>query len=163
MGDLFVGAVLGECDRRRRRTSLEGILPRTTVAMTHWGYRDSRRRTRRPLGERYIDSTFLPHHPGNSSMDEDSLHRFTIIAIGLLIIFTPVAILAITVGFFFLTEDLRVGDVTLLEFLEVYILDLAVFALAAYVIYRLALKLIDEQLPESLDQLDTSSTDDEEE
>jgi len=83
-----------------------------------------------------------------------SRDRVVVLAIGLLVILAPALLLALTVGFLVLTGDLLLGRLTLLEFLELYIIDLVLFAVAGYGIYRLTLWTVGNRLPESLDTLD---------
>lgn len=91
----------------------------------------------------------------------ESYHRFVVIAISILVIFTPIVILGLTIGFLLLTEDLRLGRLSLLEYLELYIIDLIVVSAVAYGIYRLTLRLVEDQLPASLDAIDSADEGDE--
>jgi len=57
-----------------------------------------------------------------------------------------------------LTGDLLLGRLTLLEFLELYIIDLVLFAVAGYGVYRLTLWTVENRLPESLDTPESHDT-----
>ena len=88
-----------------------------------------------------------------------SCHRTVLLAIGLLVLFTPVLLLVITLWFLSLTGDLLLGKITLLELLELYVLDLLLVAGIAFAIYRLMVRLVEHQLPASLDALETDGAD----
>jgi|SRR6056297_1089447 len=78
---------------------------------------------------------------------DDIPNRILLLAIGVLVVVAPVAILLITLGFLVLAEDLVLGRITLIEFLELYLLDLGLFVAFAYGLYRLTLALVERQLP----------------
>lgn len=86
-----------------------------------------------------------------------------VIAIGFLVLLAPVVIIAMTVGLLVYTGDLILQGVTPLVFLELYLIEIAVFAAFTYVIYRLTKVLVVHQLPASLSALEQESTDDDEE
>jgi hypothetical protein len=88
-----------------------------------------------------------------------SRDRVVVLAIALLVILAPALVLALTVGFLVFTGDLVLGRVTLLEFLELYIIDLVLIAGVGYAVYRLTLWLVENRLPESLDVLEEDATD----
>ncbi len=81
----------------------------------------------------------------------DSRDRLIPIVIGLVVLFAPVLILALTIEVLILTGDLVLGELTLLALLELYLLDLAVFVVLAYVIYRLTLWLVEHRSLDSAD------------
>lgn len=83
----------------------------------------------------------------------DSRDRLIPIVIGLVVLFAPVLILALTLEVLILTGDLVLGELTLLALLELYLLDLAVFVVLAYVIYRLTLWLVEHRSLDSPDEL----------
>jgi len=89
----------------------------------------------------------------------DSRDRVVVLAIALLVILAPALVLALTVGFLVLSGDLVLGRITLLEFLELYTIDLVLIAGVGYAIYRLTLWLVENRLPESLDVLEEDATD----
>lgn len=84
----------------------------------------------------------------------DLYNRTVVLAIGLLVVLAPMVIIFFTLSFLSLTGDLVVGRLTLLEFLELYVLDLVLFGAFAYGLYRLTLRLIGTELPASLDALE---------
>ncbi|MCU4717393.1 hypothetical protein [Halapricum hydrolyticum] len=85
----------------------------------------------------------------------DPRDRLVPVAIGLVVLFAPVLILALTIEVLVLTGDLVVEDLTLLTLLELYLIDLVAFAVLAYVIYRLALWLVAHRHLEPTDQSDS--------
>ncbi|MFC7154224.1 hypothetical protein ACFQPA_01985 [Halomarina halobia] len=88
----------------------------------------------------------------------EAVRRGKTIAILLLVIFAPVVILSITLGFLLVAEGLVLSELSLLEILELYLLDLALFVGAAYLLYRLTLLSVERRLPEAAD--DPDRTDD---
>lgn len=88
----------------------------------------------------------------------DSRERLVLFAIGLLILLGPVLILAVTLEILILFGDLELSQITLVEFIELYIIDLVLFSGLAYGIYRLILWLIEHQLPKSIDTLESQDT-----
>lgn len=86
----------------------------------------------------------------------DATNRVIIFAIGLLVLLGPVVILGITLAFLVVSEDFLLGQLTPLEFLELYTIDLIPFAVFAYGLYRLTLLLVENRLPDSLDALEAS-------
>jgi hypothetical protein len=89
----------------------------------------------------------------------DSRDRIVVLVIALLVVLAPALLLALTVGFLVLSGDLVLGRITLLEFLELYIIDLVLIAGVGYAVYRLTLWLVKNRLPESLDVLEEDGTD----
>jgi hypothetical protein len=92
---------------------------------------------------------------------EDIPDKFVVLAIGLLILFAPVVIIAMTIGLLVYTGDLILEGVSPLVFLELYLIEIVVFAAFTYVLYRLTKVLVVHQLPASLSVLEQESTDDE--
>lgn len=84
----------------------------------------------------------------------DLRDRAIILAIGLLVLLSPVLFLAATLSFLILTGDLILGQVTLLEFLELYIIELILFIGLTYGLYKLTLWMVENQLPASLDAIE---------
>lgn len=89
----------------------------------------------------------------------DPSTRLVVLAIGLLVLLAPVLIIFLTVYFLSVTGELVLGQVTLLEFFELYLLDLALFVVFGYGLYRLTLLLAQQKLPVSLDVLELGDTD----
>ncbi len=77
----------------------------------------------------------------------ESRDRIVLLAIALLVLLGPVLILVLTLGALVYFGDLVLGRVTLVEFLELYIIELLLFTGFAYVIYRLTLWLVVHQTP----------------
>lgn len=84
--------------------------------------------------------------------------RIEILLIGILVLLSPALILLITIEFLVFTGDLILSDVTLLELLELYIIDLMILAGVAYGLYRLVKALVIHRLPESLDTVEEEET-----
>ncbi|QLG62754.1 hypothetical protein [Halorarum salinum] len=84
----------------------------------------------------------------------DLADRLVVLAIGLLIVLGPVVLLVLTLGFLMVTGDLLVNQVTPVEFLELYVIDLLLFSAFGYGVYRLTLTLVESHLPASLDALE---------
>lgn len=91
---------------------------------------------------------------------DDLPDRVVIILIGLLVILTPAVFLTITIGFLLVTDDLAAGRITLLELLELYIIDLAIMAVVAYGLYRLTHMMVVHRLPDSLEARDRKRSED---
>lgn len=79
--------------------------------------------------------------------------RATLLAVGLLILFTPVVLLSITLGFLIVAEGLVFGELSYIEVLELYLIELALFAGFGYLLYRLLLFSVEHHLPELFDRL----------
>lgn len=92
---------------------------------------------------------------------EDVPDRVVVIAIGLLVLVAPVVLLAMTVGLLAYTGDLVLEGVTMLVFIELYLIEIVVFAVFTYLLYRLTKVLVVHQLPASLSALEQERTDDE--
>lgn len=82
----------------------------------------------------------------------DSRDRLVVLAIGLAIIFAPVVLIVLTVGFLSITGELVVGNITPLEFVELYLIDLIVFVGLGYGVYRLARRLAADERSEPNDR-----------
>ncbi|WP_338741551.1 hypothetical protein [Haloplanus salilacus] len=87
----------------------------------------------------------------------DSQNRIILLVLGLLVLLAPVVLLVLTLGFLVITGDLILGRVTPLEFLELYVIDLAVLLAVGYGVYRLTLWLVAHRIPESLDDLEAAA------
>ncbi|AEM56400.1 hypothetical protein HISP_04025 [Haloarcula hispanica N601] len=86
--------------------------------------------------------------------------RLAILVIGLVILFAPALFVVATLEFLILSGDLALSEISLLEFVELYLIDLVLFVLLGYGVYRLTFWLIENQLPEALDSVDeTEATD----
>jgi len=87
-------------------------------------------------------------------LPDDARDRIILVAYAVLILFTPVVILTLTLGFLSYTGDLVLGRVTPLEFIEIYIIELIVIGGLGYGIYRLTLWVAEHRLPAVLDALE---------
>lgn len=90
----------------------------------------------------------------------ESREQLALMAIGVLVLLGPVLILFATLEVLILFGDLEFNQLTLVEFLELYIIDLVLFVGLAYGIYRLTLWLVRNQVPPSLNSHDENTSDD---
>mgnify|MGYP000415736757 CR=1 FL=1 len=74
------------------------------------------------------------------------------IALGLAVLFVPALIIVATLEFLILTGDLVLNELTPLELVELYLIDLVLFAGGAYLLYRLLLYSIGNPIDESDDE-----------
>lgn len=88
----------------------------------------------------------------------DFSNKIVALAIGLLLLLAPALILFFTISFLSFTGDLVVGRVTMIEFIELYLIDFVLFAVFAYGLYRLTKTLVSRKLPSSLDALELGDT-----
>lgn len=77
----------------------------------------------------------------------ESRDRLVLLGIGLLVLLGPVLILVLTLGALVFFGDLVLGRLTPVEFLELYIIELLLFAGFGYGIYRLTLWLVVHKTP----------------
>lgn len=84
----------------------------------------------------------------------DGYDQFVVLAIGLLVLLAPALIIVLMISFLSITGDLVLGRLSLLEFLELYLIEFVAFSLIAYGLYRLTLRLVEQRLPASLDAID---------
>jgi hypothetical protein len=89
-----------------------------------------------------------------------SQKRIALLVIGLVILFAPALFLVATLEFLILSGDLALSEISLLEFVELYLIDLVLFVLLGYGIYRLTFWLIKDQLPEALDTVEETEVTD---
>ena len=87
-----------------------------------------------------------------------SQKRLAILVIGLVVLFAPALFVVATLEFLILSGDLALSEISLIEFLELYLIDLLLFVVLGYGVYRLTLWLIRDQLPEALDTVDETET-----
>lgn len=80
--------------------------------------------------------------------------RVVLLLVGVSVIFLPVILLGLTLGFLVFVGDLVPARLSLLELLELYVLELLVLGGFAYGLYRLVQILVVHKLPESLDALE---------
>ena len=84
-----------------------------------------------------------------------SRDRLVLLVTGLLLVLGPAVILVLTLGALALFGAVVFNQITLVEFLELYLLELALFIGLSYGIYRLTLWLIQTQVPDAPGGLDT--------
>jgi len=85
-----------------------------------------------------------------------SQKRIALLVIGLVILFAPALFVLATLEFLILSGDLALSEISLLEFVELYLIDLVLFVLLGYGVYRLTFWLIQDQLPDALDTVDAA-------
>ncbi|GAA0238940.1 hypothetical protein ACFFQF_28805 [Haladaptatus pallidirubidus] len=85
------------------------------------------------------------------------ISRSTLVIIGLLVLFIPVILLVIMVGFLSLAQGIVLAELSVVEIIELYLLEVLVFASFAYLLYRLLLTAIEKRLPGALNALETSN------
>lgn len=88
----------------------------------------------------------------------DSREHLVLLGIGLFLLLGPVLILVLTLGALVLFGDLALGRITPVEFLELYILDLILFVVFAYGVYRLTLWMVEHRVPAALDAIESRET-----
>lgn len=72
----------------------------------------------------------------------ETRERLALMAIGVLVLLGPVLMLFVTLEVLILFGDLELSQLTLVEVLELYAIDLVLFVGLAYGIYRLTLWLV---------------------
>ena len=92
---------------------------------------------------------------------DDIPDTFVVVAISLLVLLAPAVLIGMTVGLLVYTGDLILEGVTLLVFLELYLVEIVFFAAFTYVLYWLTKLLVVHRLPASMSALEGGSTDDE--
>jgi TRAP-type mannitol/chloroaromatic compound transport system permease small subunit len=63
--------------------------------------------------------------------------RIKLVVVGVLLLLVPALILVATLGFLLVAEGLVIGELSLLELLELYVIELLLIAAIAYALYRL--------------------------
>ncbi|PSQ28389.1 hypothetical protein BRD03_03315 [Halobacteriales archaeon QS_9_68_17] len=86
-------------------------------------------------------------------VSSDSWNRITVLLVGLLVLFAPALFVIITLEFLILTGEVALTEISLLEFLELYIIDLILLVGFGYGVYRLTLWVTDRPLRESVNEL----------
>ena len=83
-----------------------------------------------------------------------SQKRIALLVIGLVVLFAPALFVLATLEFLILSGNLALSEISLLEFVELYLIDLVLFVVLGYGVYRLTFWLIQNQLPDALDSID---------
>lgn len=80
--------------------------------------------------------------------------------ISVVLLFAPVIILVLTIGFLMLAGGLVLGELSVIELLELYILELILFTVGSYLLIRFREYLVKERLPKTVDKSDERRSDD---
>lgn len=80
--------------------------------------------------------------------------RLVVVLIGASVLFLPLVLLGLTLGFLVFVGELVPGRLSLVELLELYVIEVLVLAVFSYGLYRLVRILVVHKLPKSLDSLD---------
>ncbi|WP_339106056.1 hypothetical protein [Haloterrigena salinisoli] len=80
--------------------------------------------------------------------------------ISVVLLFAPVIILVLTIGFLMLAGGLVLGELSVIELLELYILELILFTVGSYLLFRFREYLVKERLPKTVDKSDERRSDD---
>jgi len=83
----------------------------------------------------------------------DSRDRLVLLAYGVFFLIAPAVILAFTLAFLVITGDLVLGRLSLVEFLELYLIDLVIVGAFGYGFYRLTTWIAEHRLPTLLETL----------
>lgn len=86
-----------------------------------------------------------------------SRDRFVILLTCLLVLFGPAVILTVALAFLTFTGGLARGEVSAIELLELYVIELVLLAGFGYLVYRLTRYLVEHRLPASLDAVERQS------
>ncbi|WP_211226033.1 hypothetical protein [Haloplanus natans] len=70
-------------------------------------------------------------------MNDRPRRRTKLVVVGVLLLLVPALILVATLGFLLVAEGLVLGELSLLELLELYVIELLLIAAIAYALYRL--------------------------
>lgn len=76
---------------------------------------------------------------------EQRSDRFWLLVIGLLVVTMPALVLVVVYAVLLATQSVLIGQITLLEAAELYVIEVAAFALFSYLLYRLTLYSIRRQ------------------
>lgn len=91
-------------------------------------------------------------------LSPDSRDQFVLLLVGIFVLLAPVLIIALTLGALVIFADLVLGRITPVELLELYILDLLLFVVLAYGVYRVTLWMVVHRVPASLDAIEGHET-----
>ena len=84
----------------------------------------------------------------------NSLRRGRLLLVGVLLLFVPVLRLGATLAFLLVAEGLVFGELSVVELLELYVIELLLLAGGAYLLFRLLGYSVDAHLLDGLDGLD---------
>jgi hypothetical protein len=88
----------------------------------------------------------------------DSRDQLVLLLVGLFVLLAPVLIIALTLGALVIFADLVLGRITPVELLELYLLDLLLFVVLAYGVYRVTLWMVVHRVPAALDDVEGHET-----
>lgn len=80
-----------------------------------------------------------------------------LLLIGIIVLFAPALFLVVTLEALVLLGDIEFADLTTIELLELYLLDMVLLVGFAYAVYRVTLYIIESHLPDALDAFDTET------
>jgi hypothetical protein len=89
-----------------------------------------------------------------SAKSRGLLDRSKLVVISILLVFTPVVLLVITLGFLVTAQGLDPAEISVLELIELYLIELALFAAFGYLLYRLLIHSVENHLPQIIDRLE---------
>lgn len=78
----------------------------------------------------------------------EAIRRGQSLLLVLLVLFTPIVILVITLGFLQIAEGLVLGELSPFELLELYVIELVLFAVIAYSLYRASMTAMEGRVAE---------------
>jgi hypothetical protein len=71
----------------------------------------------------------------------DDLGQFTTVLLGIVILFLPALFIGFALAFLQFTEAVLLTELSTLELVELYLIELVLFGVAIYLLYRLAARL----------------------
>lgn len=75
----------------------------------------------------------------------ESRNSVVVLLVGLFLLFAPALFVVITLEFLVLSGDITLSEITLLEFLELYLIDLVLLVGFGYTVYRLTLWVVENR------------------
>ncbi len=104
--------------------------------------------------------------PADGDSDADGLQQLldkgTLAVIGVLLLFAPAVLMVVTLVFLQLVHGLAIGELSPLELVELYLIEVALLAAFAYAIVRILRYSTRHSLPTTLDSLDRRAAGDDE-
>ncbi|MHB9285435.1 hypothetical protein ACKVMT_00160 [Halobacteriales archaeon Cl-PHB] len=91
---------------------------------------------------------------------QELLDKGALVIIGALLLFAPALLIVVTMGFLQLIHGMALSDLTPLELVELYLIEMALLAAFAYAVYRILRWSTRHRLPAALDSLETEADDD---
>lgn len=103
--------------------------------------------------------TFYPKTTNGQYATPGIIPRGTILVIGIMLLFTPVFILVVTLGFLVVAHGLVLGELSTIELVELYLLELLLLGGFALLLYRVVSTALERHLSAALDELEHSDRD----